>query len=93
MCPSQWRHHPGTLNPADTSPGLSVHQLLSNERWFSGPAFLSKPDVKEWPQADFGELSEDDLEVKNEKVIFTLKALCKLHELLVRYSSTAMEER
>jgi len=85
--PSQWRHCPGSLNPADgVSRGLSAHQLLSSERWFSGPAFLSEPE-EEWPQADFGELPEDDLEVKNEKAIFTLTALGKFYELLVRYSS------
>ena len=92
--PSQWRHCPGSLNPADdASRGLSVHQLLSSERWFSGPAFLSEPE-EEWPQADFGELPEDDLEVKNEKPIFTLTASGKLHELLVRYSSwTVLQKR
>jgi len=84
--PSQWRHCPGSLNPADdASRELSAHQLLSSERWFSGPAFLSEPE-DEWPQADFGKLPEDDLEVKNKKAIFTLTALGKLHELLVRYS-------
>ena len=58
--PSQWRHCPGSLHIADdASRGLSVHQLLSSERWFSGPAFLSKPK-EEWPQADFGEQLEDD---------------------------------
>ena len=85
--PSQWRHCPGSLNPADdVSGGLSVHQLLSSKRWFSCPTFLSEPE-EEWPQADFGELPEDDLEVKNEKAIFTVTASGKLHELLVRYSS------
>lgn len=93
MCPNQWRHRPGTLNSADTSRGLSVYpQLLSSERWLSGPPFLSKPE-KEWPQADFGKPPEDDLGVKNEKVIFTLTALCRLHELLVRYSSRTMLQR
>ena len=92
--PSQWRHCPGSLNPADdASRGLSVHQLLSSERWFSGPAFLSRAE-EEWPQADLGELPEDDLEVNNEKAIFTLSALDNLHELLVRYSSwTVLQEK
>jgi len=66
--------------------GVQHTQLLSGERWFSGPVFMSEPEV-EWPQAEFGELPEDDLEVKNEKAIFTLTALGKSHELLVRYSS------
>ena len=42
---------------------------------------------KKGPQTDFGELPDDDLEVKHEKVIFTLTSSGKLHELLVRYSS------
>ena len=59
--PSLWRHGPGFLNQADdASHGLSAHQLLSSERWFSGPAFLSEPEEK-WPQTDFGELPDDDL--------------------------------
>lgn len=91
--PSQWRHCPGTLNPADdASRGLSAHQLLSSERWFSGPAFLSKPD-EDWPKAEVGQLPEDDLEVKNEKAIFNLTISDKLHELLVRYSSWAVLQR
>ena len=92
--PSQWRPCPGSLNPADdASRGLSVHQLLSSERWFNGPAFLSEPEEK-WPQTDFGELPDDDLEVKQEKAIFTLTVSGKLHELLVRYSSlTVLQKR
>ena len=91
---SQWRHCPGSLNPADdASRGLSAHQLLSSERWFSGPAFLPEPEEK-WPQTDFGELPDDDLEVKHEKAIFNLTASGKLHELLVRYSSwTVLQKR
>ena len=47
--PSQWRHFPGSPNPADdASRGLSAHQLLSSERWFKGPTFLTKPE-EEWP--------------------------------------------
>ena len=85
--PTQWRHCPGSLNPADdASRGFSVHQLLSSKRWFSGPAFLSEPE-EEWPQANFGALPEDDLEIKNEEAIFTVTASGKLHELIVRYSS------
>ena len=85
--PNQWKHCPGALNPADdVSRGLSAQQLLSNQRWFSGPAFLLKPE-EEWPQAEVGEQSEDNLEVKNENPIFTLPTSDNLYELLVRYSS------
>ena len=91
--PTGWKHCPGALNPADdASRGLSAQKLLSIQRWFSGPAFLLKPE-EEWPQAEVGELSEGNLEVKNERPIFTLPTLDKLHELLVRYSSWTVLQR
>nr|XP_054771129.1 uncharacterized protein LOC129279042 [Lytechinus pictus] len=46
--PSQWRHVPGSLNPADDiSRGISVDQL--HDRWKTGPDFLRLPD-DQWPQ-------------------------------------------
>ena len=91
--PSQWRHCPGTLNPADdASRGLSARQLLSSERWFNGPAFLAEPE-SEWPQTEIGELTEDEMEIKNEKPIFTSTTSGKLHELLVKYSSWTVLQR
>ena len=43
--PGQWRHCPGSLNPADeASRGIRAQQLLTSERWFKGPAFLKKTD-------------------------------------------------
>ncbi|XP_022782764.1 uncharacterized protein LOC111323635 [Stylophora pistillata] len=91
--PNQCKHCPGALNTADDeSRGLSARQLLSSQRWFSGPAFLSKAE-EEWPQAEVGKLSEDNPEFKNEKPIFTLSDSHKLHELLVRYSSWTVLQR
>ena len=85
--PSQWRRCPGTLNPADdASRGLSAQQLLSSDRWFAGPAFLSQPEA-EWPTTEIGDLPENNLEVKVEKAIFTLQSPNRMHEFLVKYSS------
>ncbi|XP_067045500.1 uncharacterized protein [Acropora muricata] len=85
--PSQWRYCPSILNPADdASRGLTVHQLLTSERWFSGPAFLLNPK-EEWPNDDIDTLSDSDPEIKNEKPIFVTTGPEKLREILTRYSS------
>ena len=85
--PSQWRPCPGLLNPADdASRGLSAQKLVKSDRWFRGPAFLSKPP-EEWPEAEIGELPKDNPEVKNEKPIFLVKISHKLQILLQRYFS------
>ena len=91
--PSQWRHCPGSVNPADdASRGLTTHQLLSSERWFGGPAFLLSPE-EEWPRIAVETLAEDDLEIKTEKPIFMLTEPDKLQELLERYSSWTVLQR
>ena len=48
---SQWRHVPGSLNPADIcSRGCPVTDLAPDGVWFKGPAFLwSRP--ADWPAA------------------------------------------
>ena len=91
--PSQWRHCPGPLNPADeSSRGLSARELLSSERWFKGPAFLMNPE-QEWPSAEVNVLAEDDSEIKVDKPIFTMTEPDKLHEMLLRYSSWSVLQR
>ena len=85
--PSQWRHCPGHLNPADdASRGISASKLLNRERWFSGPNFLSKPE-DEWPIAEPCSGLEDVSEVKDEKPIFNLTLPDKLNKMLLKYSS------
>ena len=47
--PEQWRHIPGTLNPADLpTRGLSVSDLAESDVWMEGPTFL-KDDESTWP--------------------------------------------
>ena len=49
--PEQWRHVPGTVNPADLpTRGLSAMALAESEFWMEGPAFL-KDDESTWPVA------------------------------------------
>ena len=47
----QWRHVPGTVNPADLpTRGLSAMALAESEVWMEGPAFL-KDNESTWPAA------------------------------------------
>ena len=47
--PSQWRHCPGTDNPADLlSRGLTAEQLKAIDVWWHGPSWLAQPQ-QHWP--------------------------------------------
>ncbi|XP_021959569.1 uncharacterized protein LOC110855469 [Folsomia candida] len=60
----EWRHIPGTLNPADLpSRGCSPAQLRDS-RWWEGPHWL-KPDEKSWPVEKF---ITNEEEVMSEKL-------------------------
>ena len=89
--PSQWRYCPSFLNPADdSSRGLTVNQLLTFERWFSGPAFLLNPK-EEWPNADIDTLSDSDPEIKNQKPIFVTtepEVTRDTHKIIIMDSSS-----
>ena len=64
--PSQWKYVPTNINPADdVSRGLTVKELLTNERWFRGPAFLWE-DKSSWPinPISLANISDEDPEVK-----------------------------
>ena len=66
--PNQWFHVNGDNNPADdASRGLTADIFLRQSRWLTGPAFLWKHDSM-WPTQDelFGEIANDDPEVKRE---------------------------
>ena len=64
--PSQWNYVPTSINPADdVSRGLTVKELLNNERWFRGPAFLWE-DKSSWPinPMSLAGISDEDPEVR-----------------------------
>lgn len=47
--PTEWRHVPSSLNPADlVSRGLFPYELQNNSLWWNGPNFLTCEEVL-WP--------------------------------------------
>lgn len=47
---AQWRHVPGTSNPADgPSRGLNTQQLKDHPIWWTGPPWMIKPQTS-WPR-------------------------------------------
>lgn len=68
--PSQWRHIPGELNPADDcSRGIPATHLTAQHRWFRGPDFLSLPQ-NSWPTTGvIKEPSPEDPEVSPSKCV------------------------
>ena len=57
---------PTNINPADdVSQGLTVKELLSNERWFRGSAFLWE-NKSSWPinPVSLAIISDEDPEVR-----------------------------
>ena len=71
---SQWRHVPGTINPADIlTRGVMDPEKLMDSRWFTGAEFLEH-DEKDWPALDTGELDPKDPEIRT-KPIFVAATL------------------
>ena len=86
---AQWRYVESTLNPADeASRGMTVDELVINERWKQGPPFLKKPE-QFWPQrpGNLGEISDNDPEVKKGVETFANKA-----SVACDYIGNAMEK-
>ena len=76
--PSQWRYVNSELNPADdASRGLTVDTMIQNNRWLSGPEFLTKTEDL-WPRDPSYhqmELSTDDPELKRDVQIHSQTTL------------------
>ena len=50
--PANWHHVPGKINPADLpSRGVAAQQLVDEDAWWTGPAFLSQ-EPEDWPQRE-----------------------------------------
>ena len=67
--PDQWRHIPGTENPADLpSRGAKLEDLKHISLWWEGPPFLLE-SPENWPkQRDISEQACDPSEFRKEKV-------------------------
>lgn len=64
--PEEWRHVPGTLNPADdASRGINPAKLTPDHRWLQGPEFLWQPESL-WPNVRIEEIPDENLEFKKE---------------------------
>ena len=71
--PDQWRHCPGKLNPAnDASRGLKPQKLIDQYRWWKGPEYLWESE-ENWPEAEIGEVSQTDPEVRDEVQVHSIK--------------------
>jgi hypothetical protein len=60
--PSQWRHIPGSLNPADLPSRGCEAKLLVESRWWEGPTWLKLPP-DQWPSSNY---SENEAEIVSE---------------------------
>lgn len=64
--PTQWRHVPGKLNPADlASRGTQMENLIGDNIWTTGPEFLQK-DEDHWPALERGETEKLSAEAQEE---------------------------
>jgi hypothetical protein len=95
--PIEWRHVPGVENLADEcSRGLFPAEIMENNLWLTGPAFLKQEDV-DWPQPiKLTELNKDDPEVSATKwvgVIYDPAPENRLRTLLDRYSNYGLAMR
>ena len=62
--PSQWRHVPTKLNPADlVSRGCTVRALIQNTQWWNGPQFL-KESREKWPERKVDPPAVETMELK-----------------------------
>ena len=81
----QWRHVPGTLNPADllSRGSKNVQEFLVNDIWKHGPKFLFEPEAV-WPSKEITDtVAQDDVELlKEARVMVTIPDQDPFHILL-----------
>lgn len=85
---AQWRHGPGSDNPADcASRGLLTSQLIEHPLWWHGPTWLTK-DIEHWPSQS-ASLDETDVsEVRPRVTLKAAKSPLNYHwDLILKYSS------
>lgn len=81
----QWRHVPGSDNPADlVSRGTTVEGLLNSHCWINGPRWLALPQ-QEWPVLALPGVPEEELEIR--QVVATIQAQVTINPLFLRYDS------
>ena len=86
--PSQWRHVPGVLNPADDgSRGMQISSFGPECRWWRGPDFLWQSQ-DQWPVPEqVAEVPQDDEELQIRKCVMAVSTGSSLDLFLRRYSS------
>ena len=87
--PEQWRHVPGSLNPADcASRGLYPSDLAQHHMWWDGPEWLSGPEA-DWPSApplDRSPVPSEEKEIASEAAVALLATPIEL-PLFVKISN------
>ncbi|XP_049290020.1 uncharacterized protein LOC125767458 [Anopheles funestus] len=77
--PRQWRHVPGSTNPADmVSRGMSAADFLQSKLWSCGPEWLALP-ASNWPNCNPEPAEDTNLEIRQLHAIVTHR--CILHSL------------
>ncbi|XP_022790440.1 LOW QUALITY PROTEIN: uncharacterized protein LOC111329941 [Stylophora pistillata] len=86
---SDWRYVNRDENPADdASKGLRLDEMIKNQRWLSGPAFLRKEESC-WPATiEVPPLKDSDPEVRKESRIYTTVAVQDSIGGLIHYYSS-----
>ncbi|XP_049294164.1 uncharacterized protein LOC125769473 [Anopheles funestus] len=77
--PRQWRHVPGSTNPADlVSRGMSAADFLQSKLWSCGPEWLALP-ASNWPNCNPEPAEDTNLEIRQLHAIVAHR--CILHSL------------
>ncbi|XP_041769560.1 uncharacterized protein LOC121592219 [Anopheles merus] len=67
--PRQWKHIPGSSNPADlVSRGMSAAEMLKGSIWSCGPEWLALSPSK-WPMSNPSLTAETDMEIRQTRTL------------------------